>query len=61
MPDALSPILAEAERRQTADRLWRVIDMVRRHEPAWRVEEALVLTVRGIEPQYAQYEERDHV
>lgn len=55
MPDTLAPRLTEAERKATADRLWKVMAMVDRRAPYTDLKEALLLTVREIEPFGAEY------
>jgi hypothetical protein len=60
MPDSLSPTLTEAERRKTADRLWKIKRMIAARRPHAELEEAVLLTVRDIEPIGAEYQETNH-
>lgn len=58
MPDTLAPLLTEPERKATADRLWKVIEMIDAGRPPSEIREATVFTVRQIEPFNAQYQEK---
>lgn len=55
MPDTLSVSLYPWERKQTADRLWKIIQMIDAGRPHSDLREAVVLTVRDIEPFLAEY------
>lgn len=55
MPDTLPVSLYPWERKQTADRLWKIIQMIDAGRPHSDLREAVVLTVRDIEPFLAEY------
>lgn len=57
MPDTLTASLTEAERRKTADRLWKIKAMIAARRPYAELEEAVLLTARDIEPLGATYQE----
>jgi hypothetical protein len=55
MPDTLPVTLYPWERKATADRLWKLIAMIDAQRPASELREAVVFTVREIEPFLAEY------
>lgn len=57
MPDSLSPLLTEAERKATADRLWKLVEMIDAQKSPAELREAVLFTARQIEPFAARYQE----
>lgn len=55
MPDTLNPVLTEAERKTTADRLWKIMAAIDRRESYSAIKGMVELTVRAIEPFGGEY------
>jgi len=58
MPDTLSRVLTDNERKATADRLWKIIAMCDAGRPISDIREAIKHTVQEIEPWLAEYSKR---
>lgn len=53
--NALSPTLSPLERKQAADRLWKIIGMIDQGATPSAIREAVKHTVQEIEPWLAEY------